>query len=39
MTTTRDTSEASWLRRWAIFATMLSGTMLAILDSSILNDI
>jgi MFS family permease len=29
--------EANWLRRWAILATMLTGTMLAILDSSILN--
>jgi EmrB/QacA subfamily drug resistance transporter len=30
------TSEISRVRRWAILATMLSGTMLAILDSSIL---
>ena len=31
-----ETSEISRVRRWAILATMLSGTMLAILDSSIL---
>ncbi len=37
MTTTKDTSEASRLRRWAILTAMLLGTMLAILDSSILN--
>jgi EmrB/QacA subfamily drug resistance transporter len=30
-------SEVGRMRRWAILATMLSGTMLAILDSSILN--
>ena len=35
--TTRGTSEGSRLRHWAILATMLTGTMLAILDSSILN--
>lgn len=37
MTTTRGTFEGRWLRRWAILATMLTGTILAILDSSILN--
>jgi hypothetical protein len=35
--TTGDAGEVSRLRRWAILATILSGTMLAILDSSILN--
>jgi MFS family permease len=37
MTTTGGACKASRLRRWAILATMLSGTMLAILDSSVLN--
>src|SRR5262245_7294366 len=34
--TSGGTSETGRVRRWAILATMLSGTMLAILDSSIL---
>jgi ubiquinone biosynthesis protein len=35
--TTGGASEISRMRRWAILSTMLSGTMLAILDSGILN--
>jgi EmrB/QacA subfamily drug resistance transporter len=37
MMRTGGASEGGRLRRWAILATMLSGTILAILDSSILN--
>jgi DHA2 family multidrug resistance protein-like MFS transporter len=37
MTTTGGAGEARRLRHWAILATILSGTMLAIFDSSILN--